>query len=60
MLEDQSLSNDQYEKPSNYTISYNIKSSIKAIASLLHAVYKGIILHIAHKSLNDKSPNLIF
>ncbi len=59
MLEDQSLSNDQYEKPSHYTISYNTKSSIKAITSVFHAIRKGTILHIAHESINEQSAKLI-
>ena len=59
MLEDQSLSNDQYEKPSYYAISYNTKSSIKTLASVFHAVRKGTILHIAHQSVNKQSTNLI-
>ena len=59
MLENQSLSNDQYEKPSHYTISYNTKSSREAITSMFHAVRKGTLLHIAHQSLNGQSANVI-
>ena len=59
MSQNQSLPNDQYEEPSNNTITHNLKSGIEIITSMLYALHKSAILYLAHKSLNIQGPERI-